>query len=203
MAKQPRLTFPAEWAGFTHALRDFVEWSSAQEVAIALIGGLAVGVHAVPRATKDIDITVVTRAEPTALLESLARSNLVPAFVESVEIAAVSGVLPLRHTPSGAIIDFIFARFGYQHDIVDRAVELQVAGVMVPVATAEDLCFMKLIAARPQDLADVAALLKAAPKLDRAMLLDKVSSFSELIEEPDLANTARRALGELADNDAE
>lgn len=172
-------------------------------MAIALIGGLAVGVHAVPRATKDIDISVATSAEPTALLASLARCNLVPAFVQSVEIAAESGVLPLRHVPSGAIIDLVFARFGYQQDIVDRAIDLQVVGVMVPVATVEDLCFMKLIAARPQDLADVAALLKSNPQLNRSVLLDQVSSFSEMIEEPGLADTARHALRAQRDPDEE
>ncbi|MBX3461445.1 MAG: hypothetical protein KF696_15980 [Planctomycetes bacterium] len=200
MAKQPTQKQPPDWSGFASALADVLKWRSGQGVAIALIGGLAVGVHATPRATKDIDITVATNARPATLLASLADCNFVPAFAESAEIAAISGVLPLRHSPSGAVVDLIFARFAYQQDMVDRAVTLKVSGLAVPVVQVDDLCFLKLIAARPQDIADTVAVLKANQGIDRAALLSRVQSFAELVEQPELLDSARAILMPLNDD---
>ena len=77
---------------------------------------------------------------------------------------------------------------------------LDVAGVSVPFASATDLVVMKILAARPKDLDDVVALLRAGPpSLDvagaRALLaeLEAALDQSDLVPALDAAiRTAKR-----------
>ena len=194
MSKQPKNSYPPDWPGFAAALRDLMDWQAAQKLPLALVGGVAVGVYSRPRATKDIDVTWVTQIAPDALLPSLAAHHLVPAFAESIELAVNSGVLPLVHTPSGAIIDIIFALFPYQQQMVARAVPIEVMDRVVPVVQLEDLCVLKLFAGRPQDMVDVQSLARGNPKLDRAAVLEQIRLFAEMIEEPQIYENARNLL---------
>ncbi len=105
----------------------------------ALIGGLAVGLHGHPRATKDVDFLVGDEAF----------ERTVPLLVYREELAEIArvGVVDLMGVPPG--------RDGLRTLL---AVPL---GGEIPVVPAEALILLKLTAARPQDLADVVALLEA------------------------------------------
>ncbi len=120
-----------------------------------LIGGQAVLLHGAPRLTEDVDATL--DADPSkldALLESCAVLGLVPLPQQVESFVAETFVLPVRHAATGVRVDFIFSSTEYEHQAIQRAQPVTLAGEPVPFATAEDLIIHKLFAARPRDLED-------------------------------------------------
>lgn len=133
----------------------------------ALVGGLAVGLHGFPRATKDVDYLVGAEAfEKTAPI-LVYRSEL----QDRIEMAAVD----LLAVPDA------FPCLADQLAVVDVG--------EVNVVAPEALILMKLSANRPQDRADVARLLDAGvDEQDVASYLaehapDLLNRFAELVDE--------------------
>lgn len=135
----------------------------------ALIGGLAVGVYGHPRATKDVDFLVGAEA-----FESTS-----PLLVYRDE---------LRDLARLGVIDFLAVPPAYP-SLAEHLVPA-VAGGEVPVIPVEALILLKLHANRPQDRADVVALLDAGA--DTAVVIrylrdhapDLVGRFAELVPSP-------------------
>lgn len=120
-----------------------------------LIGGQAVLLHGRPRLTEDIDVTL--GADPSRLPDVLAvcvRLRLTPLPADVAAFIADTFVLPARHDGSGIRVDFIFSTTEYERQAIARAVRVEMAGVRVPFATAEDLVIHKVFAGRPRDLED-------------------------------------------------
>ena len=109
-----------------------------------LIGGLAVGVHGHPRATKDVDFLVGPEA-----FEST--SPLLVYRAELNDLVRI-GVIDLLSVPP-------------EYPSLADHLEAAEPGT-VPIIPVEALVLLKLHADRPQDRADVTALLKAG--LDQA-----------------------------------
>jgi hypothetical protein len=146
---------------FAEQLGSVARALSALGAEYMLIGGLAVGVWAEPRATKDADFCVhvlapaddVSHALVAAGLE-VARGDLARALVqgESVRLRRTG------HQDEPVVVDLLLAITPFEIDALSRRQPLQVLGVELPVVTPEDLFVFKLIAGRPQDLADAALL---------------------------------------------
>ncbi len=133
----------------------------------ALIGGLAVGLHGFPRATKDVDYLVGSEAfeKTTPLL--VYRSELKDRIeMAVVDLLAVPDAFPC---------------------LADQLAVVEVGEVHV--VAPEALILMKLSANRPQDRADVAHLLDAGVDERRiASYLaehapDLLNRFAELVDE--------------------
>jgi hypothetical protein len=105
----------------------------------ALIGGLAVGVHGHPRATKDVDFLVGAEA-----FESM---SPILVYRDDLNDLPKVGVVDLLAVPSE------FPSLS-KHLTASSPAE-------VPIIPVEALILLKLHANRPQDRADVTALLKA------------------------------------------
>lgn len=101
----------------------------------ALVGGLAVGLHGHPRATKDVDFIVDAAA--------FASTKPIPSFREELGEVVRWGVIDLPDDPP-----------------LEQALQIPEPGD-VPVVPVEVLVLMKLRAKRPQDEADVAHLVTA------------------------------------------
>lgn len=136
----------------------------------ALIGGLAVGVHGHPRATRDVDFLVGE--------EAFERTS--PFLVYRHE---------LRDLARLGVIDFLAVPPAYpslSEHLVPAA-----AGGEVPVIPVAALILLKLHANRPQDRADVLALLHAGAETSvvirylREHAPDLVGRFAELIPSSD------------------
>jgi hypothetical protein len=130
-----------------------------------VIGGYAVSLHAEPRATKDLDILVKPDLENAkAVYEALAEfgaplGGLVPEdLVERGKFFRM-GRPPLMVDilPVASGIDFDRAWENRLEIVIDAE-----AGSRAWFIASEDLISGKLAAGRPQDLADVDALRKAA-----------------------------------------
>jgi len=147
---------------------DFKELLSifnADRVKYLIVGGYAVSFHAQPRVTKDIDILIKPdAANAQALYSALAKFG-----------APLEGFTPEAFTERGKF--FRMGREPVAVDILpeidgvdfDRAWENRVDGVIDAASgltayfiSAPDLAAAKLAAGRPQDIADVAAIRKAA-----------------------------------------
>ena len=147
---------------------DFKELLSvfnAHSVKYLIVGGYAVSFHAQPRVTKDIDILVEPDAE-----------NAKATYAALAEFGApLEGLVPGDFAERGAF--FRLGREPVAVDILseipgvdfDAAWERRVDGVIDPASgltvhfiSREDLMAAKIAAGRPQDIADVTAIQKAA-----------------------------------------
>lgn len=154
----------------------------------ALVGALALGVHARPRATLDADIVLVVRDDTDAndFAKALqARAYIVlEAGVHPTlgHITSVRVVSPVRAS-GRQVVDFMFDTTGIEQEIAAAAKRLAVTrGLTVPVATRGHLIAMKVLSQgsdRPQDRADLQQLLQRATDAD----LEQARAALRLISE--------------------
>lgn len=157
------------------ALQRISEGLQRASVSFALVGGLAVSVHVEPRFTRDIDlaVAVTSDAHAEALVRRLASEGWrVSAVIEQEAVNRLAAVrLDAPHdVDTAAVVDLLFASSGIEPELVHDANLLEVLpGVTLPVACVAHLIVLKLLArapARPQDEADLVALLGAADEED-------------------------------------
>lgn len=135
----------------------------------ALVGGLAVGVHGHPRATKDVDFIVGPQAFATTS----------PLLTFREELADVV---------RWGVIDLIAA---LPDDPVLMAELVEGTSGSVPVVGIEVLVLMKLRASRSQDLADVEALVRAGADVAAVLAFLREHEASHV---PAFGRIAQRAL---------
>ncbi|MBI4603390.1 MAG: nucleotidyltransferase [Planctomycetes bacterium] len=163
----PRRDPPADLAG---AFDSAVDALNAGQAAYAVIGGLAVALHGLPRATRDIDILWDSpRIALPGLLERFREQGF------TFELDAVLRELARDHISAvrrGAVrVDLLDAAIPFFKRVVGRARVQEIRGRQVRVATPEDLIAMKLIAGRETDLQDARGILAAQRgRLDLAVI---------------------------------
>lgn len=127
-----------------------------------LLGGYAVGIHVKPRATKDLDLLV--SGEGDNLLRVAAALAAFGAPAEVIDAArnmkpteiVYLGVPPVR-------IDILRQADGIDTELaIGRAESVTLGDLVIPVISLPDLIANKRASGRPQDLADVAVLERAA-----------------------------------------
>lgn len=155
----------------------------------ALVGGLAVSVRAEPRFTRDVDLAVSVAGDDDA--ERLVREFQGQGYhvVESVEQVATGRLATVRLQPpsaggQGAVLDLLFASSGIEAEIVERASRVEVfPDLDLPVASLADLIAVKVLARddrlRPQDAADLRALVDRASAADLAAARDALKLVTE------------------------
>jgi hypothetical protein len=154
-----------------------------------IVGGIANAILGEPRATIDVDVTVVV--ENPALSAAIAGLGLLfkTAVPDPDAFVRRTRVLPLD-TADGIRIDVIFALLSFEREAVRRATTVMFGRRGVRVVTAEDLLLMKMISDRPRDLADAEALTRRrAGTLDLTYLEPRIREFAETLERPEI--TAR------------
>ncbi len=134
-----------------------------------LIGGLAVSLHGVERATMDVDITVAMNpANLAALIDTAKELKLTP--VLPVPLESLSNIELLREwhaqrnleafalrTPelAGVTIDVLLFPPVEFAGMTARAVEFEIAGTAIKVVSIDDLIALKSAVGRPIDISDV------------------------------------------------
>jgi hypothetical protein len=152
-----------------------------------VIGGVAVGVLAQPRATQDVDAVLLMDPEEVPhLIEIAGRFGLVPRVSDPVEFARRSRMVLLRHGPTGVPLDLSLGVLPFEVEMVERKLSYEAEGLTIPLPTPEDLVIMKATAHRPQDLADIDAIIRANVGLDRARIETWVRQFAEALDMPEL-----------------
>jgi predicted nucleotidyltransferase len=154
---------------------------------IAIIGGVARGVWAAPRATMDVDVLVDT--DDATLLEAHAHAAGLVAVQEEVAALRTSGMTRLRlpeHLKGAVRLDVIAADHPYYQRVVDRSRPVEVFGRRVRVAAPEDVLLLKLLADRTQDRADIEAIVAAQTGALDLALLEHEAAALELELPPEL-----------------
>ena len=151
----------------------------------ALIGGLAIGVRAEPRTTKDIDIMIaVDRPQDDQQIvgDFLARGYRLLQVLERKDrdrMATVRLVAP-GEAAEGIVVDLLFASSGIEPEVVDSAELLEIVpGLVVPVATIGHLLALKTRAGRDKDLLDFPLLLPHATPQDIRQAREALALISQ------------------------
>jgi Nucleotidyltransferase of unknown function (DUF6036) len=162
-----------------------------------LIGGTAVILRGVARLTDDVDATVwAERVDLDQLLAILARQEIVGRVPDAEAFARERQVLLLRHLPTETPMELSLAWLPFEREALQRAELLDVGGVDIPVAAAQDLVIYKTIAWRDRDRTDVERLLRAyADEIDLAYVRLVIAEFAEALDEPERVEDFERLLG--------
>jgi hypothetical protein len=144
-------------------LRELLSALNAHSVKYLVIGAYAVGVHAEPRATKDLDIWIKADAENSrAVFRALAAFGAPLAGLSPNDFNDEAGSVFQMGQPPLRVdilqrIDGVTFEDAWQNRMVT-----QIGGELPAfVISAEDLIRNKLAAGRPQDLLDAAKVQKA------------------------------------------
>jgi hypothetical protein len=158
-------------------LRDIVEVCQQHQLDYAVMGGLAVRVHGIPRPTYDVDITVAaTGPELNLLLNGLeSRGYTVPepyrqGWVDRVAEMPVVKVRCQLESGFGIDVDLFLAESEFQQRLLSRAQTAESESGPIKIVSPEDLILLKLIANRPRDLGDIQDILFVQGSLDQTYL---------------------------------
>jgi len=164
-------------------LADAAELLATNSVPFAVIGDIAVSVRGEPRFTADIDFVIGVEVERgLELLSAVKGSAFAPLFPRADEVVRTSFILPLRHVRTRVKVDLAIGLTGFEHQLISRAPREELGGISLPVATAEDLLLMKVLAGRPRDVEDARAIaLKQGPGLDWGYVIETGKALEEAV----------------------
>ena len=141
-----------------------VEALEAQEVPYALIGGLAVQVHARPRWSQDVDLLLDARESQRAeIVRLMGDKGFEPVPGPPARLAGVVLVQLQRTAHSVPIdirMDLLFGVGEFHRQMLTRAQPVPLGTRNVRVVAAEDLVLLKLLASRPVDLVDAVDVIR-------------------------------------------
>jgi len=173
------------------SLAQAVEDLNQAAIPYMLIGGLALTVWALPRATLDVDLTLWVEPDDFDRVCLHIASHYDARTSEPLAFARKMRVLPVANA-SGVRLDFLFAAYPFEKVMIDRAVVRRYGKGDVRVATLEDLILLKLPSARSKDREDVRSILQIyGRQLDWKYLLSVADGLAETLEQPDLASFLR------------
>lgn len=152
-----------------------------------IIGGVAVTALGAPRFTADVDVVLLLSVSRLSeLLQAAGELELLPRIENAEHFARRNRVLLLRHQPSGIAVDISLGMLPFEEEVVARSELRELDGLALRLPTPEDLIILKAVAHRPKDLADIAAIAQAHPKLDRERVERWVREFGAALEMPEL-----------------
>jgi hypothetical protein len=154
-------------------LLDMVAVCEQEQFPYAVMGGLAVRVHGIPRPTYDVDFQLTVNEEQLNrfIVRTESRDySIAEHYVTGWRVRV--GGMPLvklkTYMSDGHTIDvdIFISETPFQISIMDRRVRLEFEGNEMWFVSAEDLIMLKLLANRPRDLGDVADILFVQGELD-------------------------------------
>lgn len=153
-----------------------------------LFGAQAVILWGRPRLTADVDITV--RLEPEdarGFCADMEGAGFQLRVSDPESFLARTRVLPFLHQPTQLPLDVVLAGPGLEEQFLQRAVQVDIEGVAVPVIAPEDLVVMKVLAGRPKDIEDARSVLAARMQtLDRERIRATLSVLEQALSRSDL-----------------
>ncbi|HET8650193.1 MAG TPA: nucleotidyltransferase [Gemmatimonadales bacterium] len=138
--------------------RDMLSAFGAEGVEFLVVGGYALALHGLPRATGDLDFWI--RRSPhnaTRIMRALAAFGAPLDQVTETDLCQPDLIFQLGIEPNR--IDIVTAIDGVEFDDAwPNRVVAAIDGVEVPFIGLRDLITNKRVAGRPQDIADVSRL---------------------------------------------
>lgn len=181
MAKRPP-TLPPE-----ATLGALVRWLRSEDVPGLVIGGIASSLLGRPRLTRDVDVLILLEERRwERFLSGGARFGFLARIEDALGFARRSRVFLVRHEPSGVDIDISIAALPFEEESIAQVRWTKAGKISLPLPTPENLIIMKAVAHRPQDMADIKALLDANPKVNLRRIRRWVKEFSSALDAPDI-----------------
>lgn len=163
-----------------------------------VFGAQAAILYGAARFTEDIDVTVeLGTVAPAVLVAALEEQGFV-ARAKDDDFIAQTRVIPLLHEATNTPIDVVLAGPGIEEVFFDGRRQLDIEGVLVPVACPEDLVVMKVLAARPKDLEDVVAVLAAQDHFDQERARWLIELLEQALDQNDLSPSFERCVASAA-----
>lgn len=170
-------------------LRALVKWLRSEHVPGLVIGGVAASLLGRPRFTRDVDVLVLLGEDRwQKFLNAAAKFGFVPRIDNPLAFARRSRVFLLSHKASGVDVDISLAGLPFEEESIARGRWMKVGRLSLPLPTPEDLIIMKAVAHRPQDIADIEALLAAKSKLNLRQIRKWLEEFSAALDMPEILN---------------
>lgn len=161
-----------------------------------LFGAQAAILYGVARLTADVDVTVdLASRQTTELAATLTLAGFELRIPEAEAFAERTRVLPFVHQRTRIPVDIVLAGPGLEELFFSRVRERRIGEVSVPVASAEDMLTMKVLAGRPKDLEDVVAIARAHGRdLDVERVRETLRTLEKALDRDDLVLELERAL---------
>jgi len=153
-----------------------------------VFGAQAAIVHGAARLTADVDITVMLGNQPIENLIQVLKEKEFEVCVSDVLIFVEhSRVLPVIHSKSNMPVDIVLGGPGLEEQFMQRAQQHDLDGVMVPIASGEDVVAMKILAGREKDLDDALAIIMAqGEQLDLLTTRSTLDLLEKALDRSDL-----------------
>jgi len=174
-------------------LRALMAWFTESRLRASIIGGIGASLRGKPRLTKDID-AVVLDADAETLIASSEAYGFAPRIEDAENFARTSRVLLLRYVAANIDIDISLGALPFEEDLVERSTMLDVGGIRLPVASAEDLVIMKAVAGRARDVTDIENLIVTNADLDIEYIRRWVREFSAVLDMPEIYENLEKLL---------
>jgi len=179
------------------AALDLQDFCRARGWAFCFIGGVALERWAVPRFTKDADMTLLTRFvhDQECITGLLARFSA--RYANAAEFAAQARVLLLKHE-NGVELDVALGAFDFEARSIERGSVWKARhGIELFTCSAEDLIVHKAFASRLKDWADVESVLAVQrDRLNGPQILAELGPLAELKEDTDIVPRLERMMRE-------
>lgn len=186
------------------AAAEIAEFLEEHGVNYAILGGLAVQYWGEPRATHDVDITVMVPQEQLERFVEQILQKFRPRLPDASTFALRHRVL-LVEASSGVPIDISLGIPGYEEEVLRRSVRVHLPDVRsLQFISAEDLIVHKCVAGRARDQEDVERILvRQRLQVDLAYIRRWLQDFAPLVSTHGVQSVfeealrkAGRALGE-------
>ncbi len=153
-----------------------------------LFGAQAVIIWGAPRLSADVDVTAEIELEEAGAFVALMEQAGFALRIPDVEdFVARTRVLPFLHLETGIPLDLVLAGPGLEEQFLDRARDVEVAGMTMPVISPEDLIVTKILAGRPKDIDDVRGILRERKSsLDLGQIRSTLDLLDKALDRNDL-----------------
>jgi hypothetical protein len=143
------------------------------QIDYAIMGGIAVRVHGIPRPTYDVDLEVAIPEERFATFFNEAEASgyeIAPVYrsgwrdtVGSMPLVKMKTYLTAGQSVD---VDLFLNETDFQRSVMSRRMAVEFEGKSLWFVTPEDLLLFKLLANRPRDLGDIEDVLFVQGPLD-------------------------------------
>lgn len=160
----------------TAVIHDLIGLFDRFRLPYAIMGGIAVRAHGLPRPTFDVDfVLAVPRERLAELFGAIEEAGYtVPDPYRGGWVDSVGGMplfkVRLFLEGRGIDADVFLMENDFQREVMSRRILEDVEGKPVQLITAEDLILFKLLAGRPRDLLDIQDILFMQGQVDEAYM---------------------------------